>query len=324
MRSGEPIGVTIIGLGVMGMRMLGSLTAHPGFHVASAWDPSDAACADAVSASPGLRIVDDAQQAIGSVGVDLVYIATPPHAHLGYARLALDAGLAVYCEKPLGVDLDESRELVTLVGDAGVPTAVNFPFAASPSVDRLQTMLADGSLGDVVGVDVSLHFAPWPREWQKSATWLADRADGGFLREVGSHFVFLTERLFGRASVTESSISYPSDGRSCETEFRAELRCAGQRVRLSGTSVGVGPDVVEFIIWGSQRSVRLSNWGDVMVSAGDEWKSLPAQAADRRAANNGRFFDDLERMMRGGDHTMATFDDAFSVQKIVEAIAAAD
>ncbi len=317
-------GVAIIGLGIMGTRMMGSLTLSDKFRLVAAWDPSDDARDAAAADYPGLEIVMDAASAIGTAGVDVVYIACPPGAHVEYALMAADAGKAVYCEKPLGVDIAESEQLVQMVSDREVINAVNFPFAAAPSIDFIERELAAGALGDIVGVDLRLHFVPWPRGWQQEATWLRQRTEGGYVREVGSHFVFLIERLFGPAALVESSVAYPQDIDACETHFSASLECAGIPISMSGNSVGVGPDVVEFIIWGSERSIKLDNWAEVSVASGGDWEVQEIHGPDPRQENNTRFFGDLENLIHGRPNTIATFADALSVQRIVESILSAD
>lgn len=310
----------MIGLGIMGTRMLASLTRHGGFRIVSAWDPNAAARQTVATEHSGVRIAEDAHDAIHSDGVDVVYIACPPRAHAQYSLMAADAGKAVYCEKPLGVDVQESERLVEAFRERGMTNAVNFPFAANPPVDYLEQELGRGTLGEIVGVEVRLHFVPWPRVWQQAATWLALRADGGYVREVGSHFVFLVEKLFGTAELLESSVTYPTDGLSCETAFSAKLDCSGVPVSLAGTSVGIGPDVVELTIWGSERSIRLSNWLEVHVAAGGDWERQEIYGSDMGRENNARFFDDLKNLIAGQANTIASFEDGLSVQKVVEAI----
>ena len=318
------LGVAIIGLGIMGTRMMSSLTFSNKFRLVAAWDPNDHACGVAAVDYPGLLITKDAATAIGADGVDIVYIACPPGAHVEYAVMAADAGKAVYCEKPLGVDIAESEQLVHMIAERQIINAVNFPFAASSSVDVIESELASGALGEIVGVDLRLHFVPWPRGWQQEATWLSQRAEGGYVREVGSHFVFLIEKLFGPAELTDSSVAYPEDDAACETLFSANLDCAGVPISMSGTSLGVGPDTVELIIWGSERSIKLDNWVEVSVTSGGGWELQEIYGADARQENNTRFFGDLENLLHGRPNTIATFADALSVQRIVESILSTD
>ena len=82
--------------------------------------------------------------------------------------------------------------------------------------------------------------------------WLTKRQQGGFVREVVSHFVFLTERLLGPATLESTAVQYP-DGDGSEVRMVAVVNCRGVPVSVAGSVGGVGPDRVEFTLWGSER-----------------------------------------------------------------------
>ncbi|MBC8242427.1 MAG: Gfo/Idh/MocA family oxidoreductase, partial [Alphaproteobacteria bacterium] len=124
--------VGVIGLGIMGRRMITNLVKHSRFTNPCAWDPNPQACADALAETPELSILDDADGVIGTA--DLVYIATPPLWHRDYAERTMAVGKPVYSEKPLGVDVAQSRALVAALEDSGTPNIVNFIQAASHAV----------------------------------------------------------------------------------------------------------------------------------------------------------------------------------------------
>ena len=131
--------VGIIGLGIMGQRMLGNMALHDAFDVASIYDPQ--------RSLPDLPYTDSAESLIADPDVDLVYIACPPEYHADYAIAAAKAGKPVFCEKPLGVDVAESQKLVETIENMGARNAVNFSFAASPARAFLRSFLADGGFG---------------------------------------------------------------------------------------------------------------------------------------------------------------------------------
>ena len=109
----------VIGLGVMGQRMLGSMSRYDGFDALVAYDPDEAARARVARDFPGVRIAASASDAITDSSVNCVYIACPPSHHEAHALAAFDAGKAVWCEKPLGVDLDSSISLVEAARRSG-------------------------------------------------------------------------------------------------------------------------------------------------------------------------------------------------------------
>ena len=102
--------VGIIGLGIMGRRMLEHMERHAAFSPALLWDPSSEACQSALELSSEAQIAGSPEEVIA--GVDLVYLACPPVPRKAYALDAAAVGKAVFLEKPLGIDIDESRDLV--------------------------------------------------------------------------------------------------------------------------------------------------------------------------------------------------------------------
>ncbi|MCH1469545.1 MAG: Gfo/Idh/MocA family oxidoreductase, partial [Planktomarina sp.] len=104
------IKTAIIGLGIMGQRMLEHMFIHPEFVVNTIWDPDSTACQSAQKLAPDALIASNAEAAFSNV--DLVYLACPPAPRKAYALTASAQGKAVFLEKPLGVDVAESRVLV--------------------------------------------------------------------------------------------------------------------------------------------------------------------------------------------------------------------
>lgn len=310
----------IIGLGVIGQRMLNNVTGHEDFRVAMAWDPSKAAVDTTRGAHPELHIGETAAQVIEDDLVQIVYVACPPAFHREYAAAVLAAGKAVLCEKPLGIDLAESRELVELAEASNLPHAVNFVHASTAACDEIAKKIRDGSLGDVLRVDVRLQFSQWPRDWQANAGWLAFREQGGFVREVLSHFLYLSERLFGPVTLTSARVHYP-DEESAEDFALASFDCSGLQMTVAGATGGTGPDLVEYTVWGSDASYRLYDWYRLRVSDGSAWNDVKiGHQVNPGQDSQARQLAQLADMMQGQPHTLPNFRAALSVQEKIEAI----
>jgi predicted dehydrogenase len=312
--------VGFIGLGVMGHRMLANMTAHGGFNIARAWDPDRQTCDLVKQRYPKIAISETVEDLVWDREVDVVYIASPPASHHAPALSAAAAGKAIYCEKPLGVNISSSREMVDAVESAGVLNVVNFPFADSQPINLIQSKLADGVVGDVRGVDLRLHFSSWPRDWQDTARWLTLREQGGFIREVVSHYVYLLERLFGPSTVVDANVIFPDDPSLCETHFLASLECGGQHVALAGGAGGVGPDVIEFTIWGAKTSFCLWDWNKLKSTTGSSWQDELKKLTDPRQDGYHRMLDNFRDALEGRVHTMPSFRTALSVQTVIESI----
>lgn len=311
--------VGIVGLGTVGQRTMANMVAHDRFTVTRGWDPEPSACKSAVAGFGELAIAEGPDGVIGADDVDLVYIACPPLNHCEYVLAALERETAIFCEKPLGIDVAESRDLVDKVEASGPPAAVNFVYGAAPGGTELQARVREGRLGEVVGAELRLHFATWPRDWQAAASWLEKREQGGFVREVISHFVFLAHRLFGRVAVVDAHVLYPpEDDEGAETHVLARLDCDGVPLSIVAMSGGAGPDVVEFTVWGAKSSCRLIDWYHLAVSDGEDWSELRTQVQNPRQDAYMCQLDNLAAMLEGQPHTLPGFREALAVQETIE------
>lgn len=310
--------VAVIGLGVMGQRMLASMALSQHFRVLSAWDPDRAACERTRALYPDVRITASPGEAIEAAGTNVVYIACPPVWHRAHALAAMQAGKAVYCEKPLGVDVAQSRELVARAEDAGIVHIVNFSLASAAAVTEIERRLAAGKAGELAGVDVRVHFSSWPRQWQMdAASWLSYREQGGFTREVLSHWVYLTERLFSPMALGRAATRYPGDGRA-ETHIVAQLQAGSLPVSIAGSVGGTGPDLVEYTIWGAAQSYRIVDWNRLYMSDGGDWSAQLTHIDDPRQLGYQLQLDNAAAALSGAPHSMPNFAAALSVQVLIE------
>lgn len=314
-------GVAVIGLGIIGRRMLTNMPRQGRLAIVGGWDLDPAARAAAARDFPGLAVAESAEALIADPATDVVYIGVPPAAHARYARLAMAHGKAVFCEKPLGVDLAESRALVAEMEASGLAQAVNLSLAAARGVSEMRAALAGGSLGEVAGADIRLHFGTWPRGWQAGATWLGERTEGGFTREVGTHFLYLAETLLGRGRLIAASTRYP-EAPAAESHALARLAFGGVPVTYAGSVGGAGPDLVEFTLWGSRRSLRLTDFYRLWQSDGGPWEEALPEVTEPAADAYGLQLDALVAHLDGEATVLPGFDAALRAQEIVEAILA--
>lgn len=174
----------------IGVEVVGMVGSSPrrAFDLAGPLLPSPMSSIDELLASPGL---------------DAIHVTSPNHVHAAHARAALEAGVAVVCEKPLGVDTAETAELVDLAASAGVVNAVCFNLRYYPQNQNAAALVAGGSIG--TPRFVSGHYL---QDWLLLDTdwnWRLDAARQGDLRavaDIGSHWIDLTSFVAGQL-VTE-------------------------------------------------------------------------------------------------------------------------
>lgn len=311
----------IIGLGIMGCRMVEHMVLHPGYDPVALWDPDPAACRTAQALAPSAKIAASAQQAMDAA--DTVYLACPPVPRKAYALAAAAAGKAVFLEKPLGIDIAESEALVAALTASGVPAAVNFTQAAGAALTDVTRAARSGEMGTLVGADIVVTYPAWPRAWQKAADWLRFRDEGGMTREVISHFLFFSERILGPLSVVWARPSYPDDAALCETHMLARLETAdGHPVTIMASVGGAQPDRQELTIKGTSASRRITEFYIDAVSDGGDFHETSQRPADPRAASLKAQLDDLLLCIAKQPNRLATPQEALRVQKLIETMLA--
>lgn len=318
------VALGIVGFGIMGERLLRAALAHneSTLKVAGVWDPSPDAMARLTATAPQVPHLASADALIAAA--DCVYIASPPATHLEHARQALAQDRAVLCEKPLAVDLSAARAFAATTQQGGSRIAVNFPFASSFAVDQLLLWISEGEIGQPQTLHIEVSFARWPRAWQRDAAgWLARREQGGFTREVVSHFLFLARRLLGPLRLQNHSVEYPP-GDGSETAIHAELMAGTVAVRIDGR-VG-GTDADDHNAWtlqGTKGAIRLRDWSFAEEhNRQGYWREAPGAMANEkmRPLVLRRQLDKVARMAEGEAHSLATVGEALEVQETVEAI----
>lgn len=312
-----------IGFGIMGERLLRAARSHDqqAIVVAGVFDPSPAAVAKVASIDRAIPVFGSAQDVIAAS--DCLHIASPPLSHLDYLRLCHASGKAALCEKPLAIDIAEATAVVDELQAKGMRAAVNFPFASSFAVDALRQWMRDDAIGTPARIDIELAFATWPRSWQMdAASWLDGPAQGGLTREVGSHFLFLSHRLFGPLRLLSANCAFSSPGKS-ERTVEAELSAGALPISLrAGVGQTTKDDHNTWTVTGSKGRMRLRDWSFAEREIDGEWQA-PADAIPNETARPlvlARQLDKVHAMTRGETHNLATLSEALEVQRTVEMI----
>jgi predicted dehydrogenase len=95
-------------------------------------------------------VFSDHQQLVTRPDIDLVAITVKVPHHRQLVSAALNAGKAVYCEWPLGRDLDDARAMAMLAAEHGAATVVGLQARQAPAIEFVQELLRDGYLGEVL------------------------------------------------------------------------------------------------------------------------------------------------------------------------------
>ncbi|HEV7266552.1 MAG TPA: Gfo/Idh/MocA family oxidoreductase [Falsiroseomonas sp.] len=316
------VALGIVGFGIMGERLLRAALNHDPavIRLSGVWDPSPDAAARLAAIAPGVPMPGSAAEVIA--GCDALYVASPPSSHIAHAEAAFAAGKAAFLEKPLAADLAAARRFVAEAERGGARAAVNFPMASSPAVAQLSAWRE--AMGAPRSLAIRLAFATWPRGWQQGAAgWLAKRAEGGFTREVLSHFLFLTRRQLGPITVESRDATFPP-GDGAETAIRASLSAGGIPVEVEGdVGTTTADDHNEWKLESERGAVRLRDWSFAEKLAVDVgWHAAPDALPNERMRPQvlrGQL-DKVAALTRGEAQNLATLREALEVQEVVEEI----
>jgi myo-inositol 2-dehydrogenase / D-chiro-inositol 1-dehydrogenase len=197
--------IGLIGAGAIARRHL-EILASRDVEIAAVAD-TDTDRAGAATAGTGASIHHDWAAMLEGERLDAVLVCTPPGAHAGPTRAALERGIAVYVEKPLAREAADGADIAAAhAAAAGVVCAVGYQWRSLDVLDALRAALGDAhpgllvsrSYGDTEGGRGDLGTLGG------EGSWFTDRArSGGILFELGSHDIDLQCAIGGRVTAVQ-------------------------------------------------------------------------------------------------------------------------
>ena len=128
-------------------------------------------------------VFSDHQRLVTRPDVDLVAVTVKVPHHRELVAAALDAGKAVYCEWPLGRDLDDARAMATLAAEQAAHTAVGLQARQAPAIEYVVELLRDGYVGEVLSTTMIGLSVPGDVVVQPNA-YMLDKTNGANLLTI--------------------------------------------------------------------------------------------------------------------------------------------
>jgi predicted dehydrogenase len=144
---------------------------------------------------------DDWRAVVEDPAIDLVDIATPNNLHFPIAMAAIEAGKAIYCEKPLALSAAEAGRMAAAAEARGVTTFVAFNNLWAPATQLARAIVARGDIGEPVQFTGSFDQGFYS-DRELPASWRTRRAEAGSgaLGDLGSHAISIAQYLVGRVA----------------------------------------------------------------------------------------------------------------------------
>jgi myo-inositol 2-dehydrogenase/D-chiro-inositol 1-dehydrogenase len=220
--------IGVVGAGRIGAFHVRTLLALSGTAAVTVCE-ADAARARRLATELGVAIAATPEQLVAS-GIDAVVIATPTPAHAAMIRLAAEAGLPVFCEKPVALDLAPLDDLIADVERAGTLVQVGFQRRFDAGYLAARRAITGGSLGRLLVTRLATHDPAPPAE-----AYIA--GSGGIFRDLHIHDFDALRFVTGE----EVSEVY-ADGAVRETPWFADhddVDVAVAVLRLSGGALAI-------------------------------------------------------------------------------------
>ncbi|MGA2665900.1 MAG: Gfo/Idh/MocA family oxidoreductase [Nitrososphaerales archaeon] len=200
-----------IGVGVLGYAFMGKAHSNGYIEMPIIFHPPPArprlvaisgrteeAVAEAASRYGYQRHSTEWRDVVGDPEVELVDVCLPNDLHHDAAIAAAESGKHVFCEKPLGMNRREAKEMHEAVSRAGVKNMVSYNYRFVPAVMLAKMLIEEGHIGRILQFR-AVYLQDWimdpgfPLVWRLSS----GRAGSGALGDLGSHSIDLARYLVG-------------------------------------------------------------------------------------------------------------------------------
>lgn len=280
----------------------------------------DPHAAEEAAASFGAAAVEPERVLGGDLGLDGVVIATPSALHADQSASALDRGLAVFCQKPLGRTAVECEDVIERARRNDRLLGVDLSYRFVEGVQRMREVVNGGAIGRLHAAELVFHNAYGPDK-----AWFLDpaQAGGGCVIDLGTHLIDLGLWMLDHPKVEEVSGRLFRKGQPFEPEAGEVEDFASVRIDVAGGAtlsvacswfLPVGQDaVIRAAFYGTDGGISLHNVDgsfydfraehmtgtsrQALAAPPDPWGGRAAVDWVRRLASGSGFDPDIESVL---------------------------
>jgi len=198
--------------------------------------------------------------------IDFATIVTPNHVHHPAAKLLMQAGINIICDKPMTRTLEEAEDLCRIARDKDRVFAVTYTYTGYPMVKQAKKMIADGVIGDIRKVVVE-----YPQGWltrtiekegAKQAVWRTDPKQAGIsscMGDLGTHVENMASYITGlEIEELVADLSIFGAGRVLDDDGNVLVHFkGGARGIFLASQISVGDENnLRFRVYGTESSLE--------------------------------------------------------------------
>lgn len=309
-----------LGAGWIGRHRLEAIARSGLAEIAAIADPAAENTAAARALAPGAALVKGLEDLLAA-GLDGLVIATPSALHARQAAMALDRGIPVFCQKPLGRNVRETRLAVHSAREADVLLGVDLSYRHVVGMQLIREQLRAGAIGAVFAVDLVFHNAYGPdKPWYYDLS----QSGGGCVLDLGIHLIDLalwaldypevenvTSRLYaGGAALTAGRRAVVEDYAAA----RIDLKPSASLNMACSWGISAGQDcAIEATFRGTHGALSLHNLNgsfyeicaehfqgtrrEILDRVDDAWGGRAALAWAQRLAQSKRFDPEVQHLV---------------------------
>jgi predicted dehydrogenase len=311
-----------VGVGWIGRNRMEAIALDERVEVTGVVEPAEDLALQALEISPAAEWFPN-YEALLDARPDGIVIATPSALHADQALQAVERGIAVFCQKPLGRTAHETRRVVDAARRADVLLGVDLSYRHTAALREVRRTVASGELGSIFAAELVFHNA-----WGPDKPWFYDPglSGGGCVIDLGIHLVDILDWVLAPERIVEvQSRLYAAGERlePSETAAKVEDFASVQLTTSEGVSVRLacswnlhaGRDaVIEASFYGTAGGITMTNLNGSfyelcvdrhdrtrctrIVSPPDEWSGRAAVAWARDLADGRRFDAGVESAVR--------------------------
>jgi predicted dehydrogenase len=204
--------IGFVGTGWIGLDRMRAILALEGVEAVAICEPDAAMAAQALKLAPKAALTASLHDML-ALAPDGVVIATPSALHAAQALQALEAGAAVFCQKPLGRNAAEVDEVLVAARRADRLLGVDLSYRHTEGMRAVREQVRSGALGEIYAADLVFHNAYGP---DKAWFYDLELSGGGCVIDLGIHLVDLALWTLDFPRVTGVSARLYAGGRPLE------------------------------------------------------------------------------------------------------------
>lgn len=330
--SAAPLGVGIIGAGVISKQYLNNLATYPDVKVVAIGDLYPEA-AKAKAEEHGIAKHGDVASVLGDPEVELVVNLTIPAAHAEVGIAIVEAGKHLWNEKPLTDNLQTAKDLLAAAARNDVRVGCAPDTVLGPGWQAVRRVIESGAIGEPKSAQI-LFQSPGPEKWHPNPDFLF-QAGGGPLLDIGPYYLTALTQVFGPVAAVDAvgsraldtrtigdgpragqsfDVTVPThvgallqyvNGAVAQAVFSFESAIKRTVIEISGTEGAlVAPDPNQF---GGQVTVTKMHQNDAVVAA----------ATEANGQGRGIGVVDMVRSIRAGEPHRASGEQALHILDVM-------